>query len=149
MCTEPSSDGWRASHASSQVKERIGANQTTTRSKISSIVASALFRAMLVHGPKLERQQVLLGRFVEIATELFAITATCSRAEALIASGAGGDKREMLGLVDYFCRSARLRIGRNFHGLRHNTDRGGYRLAQAVLAGKHQWIEKGIVGRMD
>jgi Acyl-CoA dehydrogenase, C-terminal domain/Acyl-CoA dehydrogenase, middle domain len=117
--------------------------------RTSRKLARALFRAMVVYGPKLEREQVLLGRFVEIATELFAITATCSRAEALIASGAGGDKRELLELVDYFCRSARLRIGRNFHGLRHNADRDGYRLAQAVLAGKHQFIEEGIVGRMD
>jgi len=136
---------FRASRSEFQVVRR----HLSYAARASRKLARTLFRAMVVHGPKLERQQVLLGRFVEIATELFAITATCSRAEALIASGTGGDKREMLELVDYFCRSARLRIGRNFHGLRHNADRGGYRLAQAVLAGKHQWIEEGIVGRMD
>ncbi len=102
---------------------------------------------MLVHGPKLDRQQVLLGRFVDIGTELFAIAATCSRAQALIASGDARRKRETLDLVDYFCRAARLRIERNFAGLRQNADRQGYRLAQDVLAGKHEWLEEGTVGR--
>jgi hypothetical protein len=55
----------------------------------------------------------------------------------------------LLDLVDYFCRSARLRIERNMGGLRRNADRHGYRLAQQVLAGKHQWMEEGIVDSAD
>jgi len=112
-------------------------------------LARALFGAMLVHGPKLERQQVLLGRFVDIGTELFAIAATCARAQALLSARADAEKRELIELVDYFCRSARLRIERLFHGLRNNADRSSYRLAQAVLAGKHEGVEQGIVGRPD
>ena len=104
---------------------------------------------MLVHGPKLDRQQVLLGRFVDIGTELFAITATCSRAQSLLAARGATRKRDTLDLVDFFCRSARLRIERNFAGLRRNADREGYRLAQDVLAGKHDWLEEGTVGKMD
>jgi hypothetical protein len=104
---------------------------------------------MLVHGPKLDRQQVLLGRFVDIGTELFAIAATCSRAQGLLAARDESRKRETLELVDYFCRSARFRIERNFAGLRHNADRQGYRLAQDVLGGKHDGLEEGTVGRMD
>ena len=117
--------------------------------RASRRLARALFGAMLVHGPKLERQQVLLGRFVDIGTELFAIAATCARAQALLALRADAEKRELLELVDYFCRSARLRIERLFHGLRNNADRNSYRLAQAVLAGKHEGVEQGIVGRPD
>src|ERR1051325_375246 len=45
--------------------------------RTSRRLGRALFHAMVQHGPKLERQQLLLARFVEIATELFAITATC------------------------------------------------------------------------
>jgi len=89
----------------------------------------------------------LLGRFVDIGTELFAITAACARAAALIARG--GDADEWLSLVDYFCRSSRLRIERNFHALHHNTDRQGYRLAQGVLDGKHDRLGEGTVGRID
>ena len=112
-------------------------------------LARKLFHAMLVQGPKLERQQVLLGRFVDIGTELFAIAVTCSRAQALLAARTGGERQELIELADYFCRSARLRIERNFQGLRRNADRRGYRLAQEVLASKHEWLEKGIVGRKD
>ena len=115
--------------------------------RTSRRLARKLFHAMLVYGPKLERQQVLLGRFVDIGTEIFAITAACTRADALIGRGANAD--ELLALVDYFCRSSRLRIGRNFHGLRHNADRQGYRLAQDTLAGKHDWLEQGMVGHVD
>jgi hypothetical protein len=118
-------------------------------SRTSRRLARRLFQAMLVHGPKLDRQQVLLGRFVDIGTELFAIAATCSRAQALLTTGDARRKRETLDLVDYFCRSARLRIERNFAGLRHNADRAGYRLAQDVLAGKHEWLEEGTVGKID
>ena len=117
--------------------------------RTSRQLARRLFQAMLVHGPKLDRQQVLLGRFVDVGTELFAIAATCSRAQALLTGRGEPRKREMLELVDYFCRSARLRIERHFAGLRHNADRQGYRLAQDVLAGKHDWLEEGTVGRMD
>jgi hypothetical protein len=83
---------------------------------------------MLRFGPKLEKQQLLLGRFVDIGTELFAIAATCSRAQAL-----GTPKAREL--ADYFCRNARLKIADLFHYVRHNEDRSGYNLAQRVLAG--------------
>lgn len=115
--------------------------------RTSRKLARKLFHAMLVHGPKLERQQVLLGRFVDIGAELFAMTAACARAAALIARGGNAD--EWLSLVDYFSRSSRLRIERNFHGLRHNADRQGYHLAQEVLDGKQDRLGEGIVGRVD
>ncbi len=111
--------------------------------RTSRKLARRLFHAMAVYGPKLERQQVLLGRFVDIGTELFAITATCARAETLLARGE--NREQLLALVDYFCRSARLRIERRFAGLRHNTDKPGYQLAQSALAGKLDWIREGTV----
>src|SRR5258706_581452 len=52
-------------------------------SRTSHRLARRLFHAMARFGPKLEREQVLLGRFVEIGTELYAIATTCSRAQSL------------------------------------------------------------------
>jgi alkylation response protein AidB-like acyl-CoA dehydrogenase len=106
--------------------------------RTSRKLGRALFHAMLRNGPKLERQQLLLGRFVDIGTELFAITATCLRAERLAQSDTdSAANADRLQLVDYFCRAARLRIAEKFRGIQHNNDRTGYRLAQQVLAGKH------------
>ena len=100
---------------------------------------------MAVNGPKLEREQVLLGRFVEIGAELFAIVATCSRATAIAKTAAAAERDEVMQLADYFCASARIRIERNFDGLSTNTDRQGYKLAQTVLKNSIKPLEEGIV----
>ena len=94
-------------------------------------------------GPKLDREQLLLSRFVGIATELFAISATCSYAQSLLRQGKPKD--EILAVADYFCRSARLRIDHHFAGTGHNADRRGYQLAQDLLTGKHDFLRSGVV----
>lgn len=110
--------------------------------KTARRLARSLFYSMAKNGPKLERQQMLLGRFVDIGTELFAIAATCSRAQSLSKSG---EKKDAVALADYFCRSARLRIARHFAGISHNADSAGYKLAQQVLDGGCAWLDEGIV----
>ena len=106
--------------------------------RTSRRLARRLFHAMLRFGPKLEREQVLLGRFVDIATELFAITATCARAESR------GD-HDACALADYFCALSRERIAQLFAGVSSNSDRAGYKLAQRLLTGEDAWIEDGIL----
>jgi alkylation response protein AidB-like acyl-CoA dehydrogenase len=97
-------------------------------------LARALFHAMLRHGPKLERQQLLLGRFVDIGTEIFALTTTCLRAEKLLAADPSEKAAaELEPLVDFFGGSVRLRISELFRGLNANADRSSYRLAQQLL----------------
>ena len=113
--------------------------------KTSKKLARAVFHAMLRHGPKLEREQMLLGRLIDVGTELFAITVTCSRAQYLLEHG--GDRHETLALVDFFCKQSRLRIMRSFRGVRKNNDHHGYRLARRILDGKYAWLEEGIVRR--
>ena len=88
--------------------------------------ARSLFHAMARFGPKLEREQLLLGRFVDIAAELFAMTASCARASSLA-------DESSVSLADYFCRTARLRIANLFRELSRNEDRRGYKLAQRLL----------------
>src|SRR5262244_2316866 len=101
----------------------------------SKRLARSLFHAMARFGPKLDREQLLLSRFVGIATELFAISATCSFAQWLLGQGKPAD--EILSIATYFCRSARMRIGHHFAGAARNADKRGYALVQDLLAGKH------------
>lgn len=111
-------------------------------------LARSLFHAMAMHGPALERQQVLLGRFVDIGTELFAMATTASRAQALAELRRGkGEEGELspVALAEYFCRLARERIEGLFEQIKHNSDRHGYRIAQNVLKGEGAWLEAGIV----
>ena len=113
-------------------------------SRVSRRLARGLFHAMAKFGPKLEREQVLLGRFVEIGTELFAMAATCSRAQSMLATASGDERDDLINLVDYFCRSARLRIERLFDGVHRNADNSGYRLAQQVLKRDLPVLDDGI-----
>src|SRR6266704_2556403 len=109
----------------------------------SKRLARGLFHAMTRFGPKLDREQLLLSRFVGIATELFAISATCSFAQHKIDNGEPSE--EVLSVADYFCRSARTRIDNYFAGTAHNADKRGYALTQELLAGKHASFRDGIV----
>jgi alkylation response protein AidB-like acyl-CoA dehydrogenase len=111
--------------------------------RTSKRLARALFHAMARFGPKLDREQLLLSRFVGIATELFAISATCSYAQWLLDQGKPAD--EILAVADYFSRSAQMRIDHHFAGTMRNVDRRGYALVQDLLAGKHELLRDGIV----
>ena len=106
--------------------------------RTSRRLARTLFHAMARFGPKLEKQQILLGRFVDIGTELFAITATCSRAQSL-------DTEEARNLAHYFCGMSRLKIEALFRDVHDNRDAAGYRLAQQILADKFHWLQDGIL----
>lgn len=134
---------------------RMGSSRCTSRlvrrkmryaERTSRRLARSLFHAMAVHGPKLERQQLLLGRLVDIGAELFAIVATCSRIEGLL--GQGGKRAELFPLLEFVCDAARLRIDRAFRGLHRNADRKGYSLARQVLDGTFEWMERGASGRV-
>ena len=109
----------------------------------SKKLARGLFHAMMRFGPKLDREQLLLSRFVGIATELFAMSATCAFAQSKI--DAGEPAAEILSLAQYFCRSARMRIDHHFAGTSENADKAGYALTQELLAGKHDELRQGIV----
>src|ERR1700757_3474956 len=111
--------------------------------RTSKRLARGLFHAMARFGPKLDREQLLLSRFVGIATELFAISATCSYAQWLLGQGKPAD--EILSVADYFCRSACIRIDHYFAGTARNADIRGYNLVQDLLAGKHEMLRQGIV----
>ena len=74
------------------------------------------------------------------------MTAVCLRGGRLLNStDSTGNRENLSGLVDCFCRGARLRIERRFHDLHHNPDPLNYQLAQKLLANKFVELETGIV----
>ena len=114
--------------------------------RTSPHLARTLFHAMVRYGPKLEREQVFLGRMVDIGTELFAMAATCAYAQHLVDTTANQDA---LAMADYFCRESRARVEQTFAGVRRNSDKAGYQLARSVLKGDHRWLEDGILTTAD
>jgi alkylation response protein AidB-like acyl-CoA dehydrogenase len=101
----------------------------------------AIFHSMVRYGPKLERRQMVLFRAVDIGAELFAMSASCVRAQMLRSKG----QPQAVALADAFCVEARQRISHLFKHLHNENDKQLYKLSRAVLAGDHAWLEQGIV----
>lgn len=102
----------------------------------------SIFHAMLRFGPKLERRQMVLFRAVDIGAELFAMSATCVRAQ-MLATRHG--QTEAIALADAFCVESRERIAASFKALYGAHDGKLYKLAQSVIKGEHAWLEAGII----
>ena len=98
---------------------------------------------MIRFGPKLEKRQAVLGRLVEIGAELFAISATISRAQAMVRKNPAD--RSPIELADAFARNSRRRIEDRFAALFDNDDVINYAVAQQTTAGKYAWVESGMV----
>src|SRR5918999_696750 len=107
-------------------------------------LARTLFHCMIRFGPKLEKRQAVLGRLVEIGSELLAMTAACSKARAMAKTG-GEAGTGAVELADVFCRHARRRVEDRFQAVFDNDDVETYRVAQQVLRGEHGWLEPGMV----
>lgn len=111
--------------------------------RASRKLARTLFHCMVRFGPKLEKRQAVLGRLVDIGTDLFVMVAACVRA-AKIAGEDSGKADAASELADQACRLARRRVAAHFRGIFRNDDATTYRLAQRVLEGRHEWLEEGI-----
>ena len=104
-----------------------------------------IFHGMVVYGPKLQKKQAFLFRLVDVAMELFAMSASVSRARWMRDNGREeADRAEML--CDLFCKNARRRVRGLFHDLWRNDDVAKYRVGQRVLDGTHDWMEEGSMG---
>ncbi|MFN8177971.1 MAG: acyl-CoA dehydrogenase family protein [bacterium] len=111
--------------------------------RASRRLSRELFHAMVRIGPKLERRQLLLGRFVDVGVDLFAMSVVAARASGRVA-GNGSDASAME-LADHFCRAARRRVEAAFRGMRKNDDLSARRVAHGVLEDRYAWLEKGIL----
>ncbi len=105
-------------------------------------MARDIFHNMAIYQQKLAHKQNLLNRFVDIGTELFAISCVCSYADSLHKKG------EVIGapeLADLFCRRARARISGYFKEVSHNDDRLSYSIAKKLLNGDYELLEVDII----
>jgi alkylation response protein AidB-like acyl-CoA dehydrogenase len=108
-------------------------------------LARAIFHGMVRYQGRLQYKQAFLFRAVDVANELFALTAAVSRAQQL-ATARTAEADRARELADLFCRSARRRVRALFHALRSNDDACKVRVARRVLTGEHAWLERGIMG---
>ncbi|MFW6199273.1 MAG: acyl-CoA dehydrogenase family protein [Gemmatimonadota bacterium] len=105
-------------------------------------LARTMARAMARFGPKLERRQAVLFRFVDIGAELYAMAAVCVYANARKDEGRG--EESPIRLADLFCRQSRQRVEDLFDHVFSDTDRPAYEVARRILDGDYRWLEKGI-----
>ena len=110
--------------------------------RTSRKLARSMFYAMGRYQAKMERKQALLFRFVDVGAELYAMAATCVRAQSM-RKEASGEKAVFM--ADVFCRAARMRIETIFSQMFRNADNAIYKLAQEVLRGEHAWLEEGAL----
>ena len=107
-------------------------------------LARQTFYGMSRWQAKMEHHQRFLGRVVDIGAELFAMAASCVRAEMLLADDPERG-RSAQRLADAFCGQARQRVEVLFDELWSNTDDTDRKLASAVLAGDVTWLEEGVL----
>jgi len=95
-------------------------------SSLSRKLARTIFHSMARHGAKLDRQQLLLARLVDIGAELLTMSISASRAHTL------GDPKSIQ-LARYICHRGRRRVKNLFTDSSHAPDKEGYKLAMSLL----------------
>jgi hypothetical protein len=114
--------------------------------RASRKLARSTFYAMARWQGRLERKQGFLGRIVDIGAELFAISATCVRAQMDQTDGVGTARGATArDLADLFCTQARLRAEELFGQLWNNSDAADSARAKHILGGSYTWLEDGVI----
>jgi hypothetical protein len=111
--------------------------------KTSHQLARDIFHSMGLYQNTLERRQMLLGRFVDIGTELFTMAAVCARAIMLTARDPANPHPEHH--ANFFCKESRRRVDAHFTALSNNDDRQANLIAKAMMNGDYKWMEEGII----
>ncbi len=114
----------------------FGKGQLGFIKRASKKLARQIFHGMVIHGPGLQNKQLFLFRIVDIATELYVMSACQSKSEQV-----PGSKD----LARLFCENARRRIGNLFKELWNNSDNFKYKLAKQIAGEEFLWLEEGII----
>ena len=94
---------------------------------------------MALNGPKLERKQLQLRRVVQIASDLFVMSSTISKANHIYKKDPSSN---CLDLADLFCNEARKRVDENFSLIACNHDSLGRKVSKTVLDKQALWQEQ-------
>ena len=112
--------------------------------KTAHKLARSIFHQMAKYRDRLEKKQNLLGRLMEIGTELWVMAATCSYALHL-----KGSQPNVIEIAEDWCVHSRLKIERLFEDLGRSSDGMDNALASRVLGGDYKWMEKGVIPLVD
>jgi hypothetical protein len=107
-------------------------------------LARQTFYAMGRWQAKMEYKQAFLARIVDIGAELFAMAASCTRAEMIRHEDANKGEAAYE-LAAAFCEQSRLRVDELFDQLWTNTDDSDRALTKRVLDGDYVWLEEGVI----
>jgi hypothetical protein len=111
-------------------------------------LARSMLYGMARWQAKLEHRQGFLGRIVDIGAELFAMAAVCVRAD-MQRRETEHEGAAAVDLAEAFCQQARLRVDALFDALWENTDDVDTHVAHDVLAGRHTWLEAGVIDQSE
>lgn len=111
--------------------------------RTSHQLARSIFHSMGMYQNTLERKQVLLARFVDIGTELFAMASVCALAK--LRHEQDPKNPHYVHLASYFCKESRRRVDALFAGINDNDDRQATKIAKSMMAGEYKWMEDGIM----
>jgi hypothetical protein len=109
--------------------------------KTSKLLARRLFTTMAKYGPKLEKEQLILGNFVDIGVDLFVMATALSYADHLLGDNPADQTPQEL--ADLFCREARKRIEANFRAVKSNNNRSYRKITGLLMEDKLAWLADG------
>ncbi|MGH7296452.1 MAG: acyl-CoA dehydrogenase family protein [Polyangiaceae bacterium] len=109
-------------------------------------LARSIFYGMVVYGARLERRQAFLFRAVDVAIELFAMTAVVCRAQQGLDAARGALPVEAWRLADLACRNGRRIVAARLAALWRNDDLAHTDAGAHVLEGRAAWLELGGTG---
>ncbi len=137
---------WMPASTDFKVKHLSGTNQDhlAYTARACKRLARKLFHTMGKYQAKLEFEQVILGNFVDVGTDLFVMAATLARAEACLAKNP--EDRTPDELADLFCKNARQRIEASFKAVSKNHNKTFNKVARSFLDGKYEWMATDIYG---
>jgi hypothetical protein len=137
---------WMPAGGGYQVENLSARNQSHLSfiGKASKRLARTMFHTMVKYQQKLEREQMIMANFVDVGTDLFAMAAALSYADALLGKVNDNEKEALQDLVDLFCTDARARITANMRAVKRNHNKKYTQVANHAMEGKYSFFCGGL-----